>query len=58
MRHWLRRDKKQSLIRIEINRAWFTSEVEPLGEHLTKAFRRWERECGEEPDFGEVNHIA
>ena len=33
------------------------AEVELLGERLTRVFRRWARECGEEPDFGEVNHI-
>ena len=32
-------------------------EVESLGEHLTKAFRRWEKHHGCEPDFGEVYHI-
>jgi hypothetical protein len=34
-----------------------SAEVELLGEHLTRVFRRWARECGEEPDFGEVHHI-
>ena len=33
------------------------AEVESLGERLTRGFRRWARECGEEPDFGEVHHI-
>lgn len=33
------------------------AEVESLGEHLTKAFRRWARQYGCEPDFGEVQHI-
>ena len=33
------------------------AEVESLGERLTRVFRRWARECGEEPTFGEVNHI-
>ena len=33
------------------------AEVESLGERLTRVFRRWARECGEEPDFGEVHHI-
>ena len=32
-------------------------EVESLGECLTKAFRRWEKQHGCEPDFGVVNHI-
>lgn len=33
------------------------AEVESLGERLTRVFRRWARECGAEPTFGEVNHI-
>lgn len=33
------------------------AEVESLGERLTRVFRRWARECGEKPDFGEVDHI-
>ena len=33
------------------------AEVELLGERLTRVFRRWARECGEEPNFGEVHHI-
>ena len=33
------------------------AEVESLGEHLTKAFRRWEKQHGYEPDFGKVYHI-
>ena len=33
------------------------AEVELLGERLTRVFRRWAREHGEEPDFGEVHHI-
>ena len=33
------------------------AEVESLGERLTRVFRRWTRECGEVPDFGEVHHI-
>lgn len=33
------------------------AEVESLGERLTRVFRRWARECGEKPDFGEVHHI-
>lgn len=33
------------------------AEVESLGERLTRVFRRWARECGEEPNFGEVHHI-
>ncbi len=33
------------------------AEVESLSERLTRVFRRWARECGEEPTFGEVNHI-
>lgn len=33
------------------------AEVESLGEHLTKAFRRWEKQHGYEPDFGAVYHI-
>ena len=33
------------------------AEVKSLGECLTRVFRRWARECGEEPTFGEVNHI-
>ena len=33
------------------------AEVESLGKRLTSVFRRWARECGEEPTFGEVNHI-
>ena len=33
------------------------AEVESLSERLTRVFRRWVRECGEEPGFGEVNHI-
>ena len=33
------------------------AEVESLGERLTRVFRRWAREHGEEPDFGEVHHI-
>nr|DAN29225.1 MAG TPA: hypothetical protein [Caudoviricetes sp.] len=32
-------------------------EIESLGESLTRAFRRWAREYGEEPYFGEVHHI-
>ena len=32
------------------------AEVESLGEHLTKAFRRWARQHGREPDFGKVYH--
>ena len=33
------------------------AEVELLGERLTRVFRRWAREHGEEPNFGEVHHI-
>ena len=33
------------------------AEIESLGERLTRVFRRWARECGEEPNFGEVHHI-
>ena len=33
------------------------AEVESLSERLTRVFRRWAREHGEEPGFGEVNHI-
>ena len=33
------------------------AEVESLGEHLTKAFRRWEKQHGCEPDFGKVYRI-
>lgn len=33
------------------------AEVESLSERLTRVFRRWARECGEEPDFGELHHI-
>lgn len=33
------------------------AEVESLGERLTRVFRRWARELGVEPDFGEVHHI-
>ena len=33
------------------------AEVESLGERLTRVFRRWARERGEVPDFGEVHHI-
>ena len=33
------------------------AEIESLGECLTRVFRRWARECGEEPNFGEVHHI-
>ena len=33
------------------------AEVESLSERLTRVFRRWARECGEEPNFGEVHHI-
>ena len=32
-------------------------EIESLGESLTRSFRRWAREYGEEPYFGEVHHI-
>ena len=34
-----------------------SAEVKSLGEHLTKAFRRWEKQHGYEPDFGAVYHI-
>ena len=33
------------------------AEVESLSERLTRAFRRWAKQYGEEPDFGEVDHI-
>lgn len=33
------------------------AEIESLGERLTRVFRRWAREHGEEPGFGEVHHI-
>lgn len=33
------------------------AEIESLGERLTRVFRRWARECGVAPDFGEVHHI-
>ena len=33
------------------------ADVESLSERLTRVFRRWARECGEEPNFGEVHHI-
>ena len=31
--------------------------VKSLSERLTRVFRRWVREHGEEPNFGEVHHI-
>ena len=33
------------------------AEVESLGERLTRVFRRWAKQHGYEPDFGEVHHI-
>ena len=33
------------------------AEVESLRECLTRTFRRWAEQHGEDPDFGEVDHI-
>lgn len=33
------------------------AEIESLSERLTRVFRRWAKQHGCEPDFGEVDHV-